>query len=792
MEARLSLTSFGEDASNSSDQSEIRLASEKPSTLHYLPPPNSKEQFHALNDATIRQSLECQDRVQALLEALHLTYKLASLDISTYASTLASPPTGENNDNDHHAADLQRRLDSLQKSWKLEETALPRLLQCIHGFQSRALQLDSEADRHREKEMEQRQQLISAGQRVNQLELAVRKIHQKYQKQKNKLEEKQSERKSLLKNVKDFIRHANKKGEVEEQRVATQLRVHERLMKLDAVLRKGSENRSRQNSKELRSRTSSRESLALDAMYTLEDDESVISLTSSVSSFQSYITDDGVATLRLSPLIDPSIDQEYPEEILCFPPGSMIGLQFCTVPNATKSRSKGKIDESLEEAERKDPTFKIPIFSNPFLKKDGVEQSFLVCGRHGFDTTIGVPPANGVRLVAVNGETIEQGNWSLNKIRDIVSLDQPFTLTFRQDDAAQKQKERLDEAISTASLKHYSGIDDLQPDPLEILEEIELEGNKNNKSRMQSWIGGEKKENARLDSDGSLDEGIQSNRQRLPSWMKIEKEHVPLQMPKNATSSSLHTPSNNASSMKMNMIPAWMKCEATSATPSTDTRKALTAMTPTTVEEQATWIESSDQAAITTAELANSTTPYMKKSMLPLWITGEMTPVTPAGTKKFPSECNGESNKATPAPTDGKTQQVDNAQPFATELSSLNSFRTPSIKIPYIPGWMKGETTPVTASGIKKAHAEHIVGHDAEVGTPADKLAKQDVSGRLTATENAEAISEDSIGYNLSAKTPENKNTEQETIGQQASKDRLSFKPTSTPSLKQPLHSKWL
>lgn len=757
MEACASFTSSGEEAGNSSDRREIRLTSEQPLTLHFLPSQNSKEQFHTLSDATITHSLDCQDQLQALLEALHLTYKLASLDITTYASTLASPPTCDNNDNDQHAADLQRRLDSLQKSWKLEETALPQLLQCIHGFQSRALQLDSESDRHRDKELEQRQQLIIAVQRVHQLEFAVKKIHQKYQTIKNKLQEKQKERKSLLKNVKDFIRHSNKKEEVEEQRVATQLRAHERLMKLDAALRKGSGNRSRHNSKEFRSRTSSRDSHTLDAMYTLDDDESVISSTSSVSSFQSYVTDDGVATLRLSPLIDQSIDQEYQEEILSFPRGSMIGLQFCTVPNAAKTRSKGKIDESLEEVERKDPTFKMPIFSNPFLKKDGADQSFLVCGRHGFDTTIGVPPANGLRLVAVNGETIEQGNWSLNKIRDIVSLDRAFTLTFRQDAAAQNQKERLDEAISTASLKHYSGGEDLQPDPLEILEEIELEGGKNNKSMMQSWIGGDKKENARLDSDGSMDDGTSSNRQRLPSWMKIEKEHSAQQMPKNSTSSTLPTPSSNSSSMKMNMIPAWMKGEASSATPTTETKKTYAAL-PTTAEEQATQTESRSQLAIPTAAISSNTTPFMKKSMLPSWMTGETTPSTPAETKRVPLEYNEESTKATTTSTDGKTQQGDNGQPSMTDLSSLNSFRTPSIKMPSLPGWMKGETTPTTPSETKKAHAEHFTGHASDAGTPVDNLTKHHVSGQLelTATEHSICNS------------------------------------TSTPSLKQPIISAWI
>jgi hypothetical protein len=526
-----------------------------------------------IKDAKTAMDFNSQDQVEALLEALQLTAKLAAMDTVTYTSTLATMSPNDlhhlHDDNNNNAAVLQKRLDALQREWKLEETSLPRLLQSIHSFQSRALQIDCESEQQMKTEQSLRLQLNSAEQRVQQLEAAVQKIHNKNQTLKQKLQEKQTERKSLLRNVKDYIRQTNKQDEVEEQRIATQLRAHERLLKLELSARKEAGGES--HSKALRVRTFSANSF--------DDDSGSVS---SASSMISFVTDDGVATLHLSPLLDPQLDET--EVVVPFQRGSKIGLQFCTVPNTPASRTKGKIDESLDEPEKKDASFKIPHFSNPFQKKDGADHAFFVCGHYGFDDSVDVPPANGVRLVAVNGETVEQGHWSLNKIRDIVSMDRSFTLTFRQDSLAHVCKERLDEAISTAALKHYSGGEELPLESMEILEEIELEGDRTSKARIPSWMGGDKK--TRLDSDDlSVDVGTPSNRQRLPSWMKVEIEHAKPpatpQTPASIKASSALTTSNNTPTIK---IPAWMKGEK--ATP-IDPPKKTTASSDTKHAEQA-------------------------------------------------------------------------------------------------------------------------------------------------------------------------------------------------------------
>jgi hypothetical protein len=555
-----------------------------------------------------------QDQVKALLEALHLTAKLAAMDTVTYTSTLTDiTPTinyDENDDdninidnNNNNAALLQKRLDALQQEWKWEETPLPRLLQSIHSFQSRLLQIDCESDRQMKTEQSLRLQLHSSEQRVQQLEVAIQKIHNKNQTLKLKLQEKQTERKSLLRNVKEYIRQTNKQDEVDEQRIATQLRAHERLLKLEwSSPRKeaGRGGESHSSKAPLRVRTLS-ENSSLDE----DDSESV----SSVSSMISFVTDDGVAALRFSTQLDPQLDDT--EVVVSFSRGSKIGLQFCTLPNIPASRTKGKIDESLDEPEKKDASFKMPHFSNPFQKKEGADHSFIVCGHYGFDDTVDVPPANGVRLVAVNGESVEQGHWSLNKIRDIVSMDRPFTLTFRQYSLAHVYKDRLEAAISAAAFKHYSGGEKLSLESMEILEEIELEGGRTSKAtaRLSSWMTGDRK--ARLDSDDlSVDVGTQSNRPRLPSWMKVEPEHAKppatLQSPASTKVSSAVTTSNNTPTIK---IPAWIKGEkATLTDPSKST-------TSSSVTIQGLEVQADSEQATSGADNGQQPADALKKSI---------------------------------------------------------------------------------------------------------------------------------------------------------------------------------
>lgn len=120
----------------------------------------------------------------------------------------------------------------------------------------------------------------------------------------------------------------------------------------------------------------------------------------------------------------------------------------------------------------------------------------------------------------------------------------------------------------------------------EILEEIELEDDKHSRARLPSWMGGDKKEKLRLDSDGSVEDGSHSNRPRLPSWMKVEKDpdtpSVTVQTPGSTRSSTSFT-SSGATSMKMTMLPAWMIGETTPVVPST-TKKAPSGNTKVVID----------------------------------------------------------------------------------------------------------------------------------------------------------------------------------------------------------------
>ena len=63
--------------------------------------------------------------------------------------------------------------------------------------------------------------------------------------------------------------------------------------------------------------------------------------------------------------------------------------------------------------------------------KNSVNKSFLVCGYDNFDSKINIRPAIGARLVSINDDNLEQGEWSIEKVLEKLASEPPIVLTFQ-------------------------------------------------------------------------------------------------------------------------------------------------------------------------------------------------------------------------------------------------------------------------------------------------------------------------------------------------------------------------
>jgi len=325
------------------------------------------------------------------LEAIGLVTRLSVMSNEKYASTFGNP-TGS-------AFAIQKQLDDLQKSWKLEQTDLPRLAQSIHHWHSIMMEFSREAQQASSERNLLSKRLADSEARVERLEGALTKLHRKNAKLKEKLENQQTQKKSLVKKVKEYVKKTKKSTEVANQQlVMEQLDAHERIMRLEASLRRESLSTTNGN----RSRTSSRDASCFSELdcISVSPEMDECQSVSSTSTLPSTVTDEGIATVSIvpqsassSPIVhqqqQPSGDDDDDQVEFIFSPGQRIGLQFVKVP-----LSSGPKRGLLSEDEPK----KIP-FSRLLGKRD---YALFVCGNHGFDASR-TPPPIGSRLLSVNG-----------------------------------------------------------------------------------------------------------------------------------------------------------------------------------------------------------------------------------------------------------------------------------------------------------------------------------------------------------------------------------------------------
>ena len=386
--------------------------------------PNQANKSMASTEDDILQK-DYHEQVLALLQAVNLLSEMASTD--------ASPCTA-----------LQR-LDALQSQWKLEDTQIPQLQEKIQRLKSTSHVLQQDADCHVREMQSLQQELQSRNARIETLETAVCKLHKRNERLKHELEQQKQQRKSLVKSVKKYV--ARVKEDEKHQLVC-----HERLLQHGSI----------------------------DDVP--EDELSIESSASSVSTATSLVTDEGIATVRYSAV---TVEEPVQDYDLTFPQGSKIGLQF------HRLEKKGILNDVLEEKEL------LPFrnFKDSLCGKHH-DHIYLVCGHYGFDRDLNTLPALGARLVKVNGESV--ANWTLDRIKESIKyMDCGFiTMSFRNEPLTPKQKELLQQAINATTRKFEHGE---EHSGSTIILDMHLEDVTN---RLTSFLQSAR---SRLDSDSAVD-----------------------------------------------------------------------------------------------------------------------------------------------------------------------------------------------------------------------------------------------------------------------------------------------
>lgn len=419
---------------------------------------NESKHSNICSAANLREALtvsnmrlqESTEQLSILTESIEILCQLASMDTKLYTTTLVQKPmlgTLDTTGSNSNSSFLQYKLDQIQKEWKLEDTAVPKLLQFVYRFHSINKQIDAYSEREQAQNFKDQCKVYQD--RNNQLERALVKLHKKNESLGKRLKESKRERKSMIKAFKNHIRQT--KQDTTEQLSEQQLKFHEQIMKLEACTPMKDVavgNRSRGYSHGEDSHDSSLSDFGIHDILMLnqhkeqnfETNHNESSTTMS-SSTQSLVVDEGVATVHFQAA---SGENDAAEHIVCsFASNSPIGLQFCRFALDAVAAERRAFEKVATNQSDK------PFFFNldALLKKQESRTSFVVCGAHGFDGARGdAPPPIGSILTAIDGKSIEDQTLTIAQINEMTA-NHPFRLTFRVVRLTKKERDLLDGVV---------------------------------------------------------------------------------------------------------------------------------------------------------------------------------------------------------------------------------------------------------------------------------------------------------------------------------------------------------
>ena len=230
---------------------------------------------------------------------------------------------------DKDSAIIQRRIDTLQTMWMLEDTAIPSLLTSVHRIQSNLASLQSELDSATVEIHALHQSLSECQNREQRLENALKKVYKQNKDLKERLAKKCRDKKAFVSNMKKAVsgmkmfKNKEEEVELEERRVANGLRVHESMLRMGSLSNKSNVNPTNAHLS-LEEIDKSKSFLDVDYVhhhhrrnvavrkdfesiddvstsYSSVEDIDVISVGSSVDSSTVLVDVNGVATVRLVP-----------------------------------------------------------------------------------------------------------------------------------------------------------------------------------------------------------------------------------------------------------------------------------------------------------------------------------------------------------------------------------------------------------------------------------------------------------------------------------------------------------
>jgi hypothetical protein len=388
-------------------------------------------------------------REQALLDAIESLNRLASMDSTKYQQRLVDnklPPT-------------------TPSSRMPEHPSVSKLTQSIHRFHSMMLNVSRDYDQQTSEIVELQTQFDAKNQRIAKLEKAVSKLHSRNLKLQDRSQKDKSMATKLMEQVQKISNNAAKrKSDDEFYELVNKVQQHEQV---------------------LRERTDSNFSES-DGLQDF-DNRSVGG--NSVTSTQSLVTDDGVATLKIQrerTLTWPNmcITTTTDDDVGATAKNDVPAEEATTAPSPKPTDSNNPFAMFMMAPKIAQPytlTLVAP-FSLQFviLEVDdlptaaintneetlvGTEPpsvapvkatAFAVCGYHGFDSTDNFKPTLGARLLAINKEAVNP-SWSVPELEAAMADQGKYTsLTFRNDAWNKNQKEALHLSVQEQERLHPS------------------------------------------------------------------------------------------------------------------------------------------------------------------------------------------------------------------------------------------------------------------------------------------------------------------------------------------------
>eukprot|EP00586_Coscinodiscus_wailesii_P001979 CAMPEP_0172482638 /NCGR_PEP_ID=MMETSP1066-20121228/9143_1 /TAXON_ID=671091 /ORGANISM="Coscinodiscus wailesii, Strain CCMP2513" /LENGTH=486 /DNA_ID=CAMNT_0013245909 /DNA_START=75 /DNA_END=1535 /DNA_ORIENTATION=+ len=396
-----------------------------------------------------RRQCEYEDKIEALLECINLARELI-----------------EAKDSSEISIPINKRLNELNSTWRLEQTALPGLFASIHELKSQLQAVCSDTEVVIQENRELRECLEVSEESNKRAVRALAKLSKENKRLKSKVErirKRRSERSSMFQSVKEYLSKIQVM-EKEEMDKCTERKVkmHERFLVTDDKSR------------------------VID-----DEDDTVISAVSSIST-SSLVTDDSLPTLRfgvneeghshsstsmsssvssieedrkgqqlhqqrnttssyqmLAGLLGSPSAKVYKVQVAV---GCQIGLQFQKIPchegQAALKRCGILNDQIMDNDNNHIDARQIKHNSERSFQKEQLEEGdFVVCGFKGFDDVRYVRPTIGAKLIAINDECLESNCFSAEemcaKIAQIVARKKPMAFKFRNDVLNQRQTQIL-------------------------------------------------------------------------------------------------------------------------------------------------------------------------------------------------------------------------------------------------------------------------------------------------------------------------------------------------------------